>query len=228
VAKDPFLTGRRISWAAAVVVGVAAVLTALVLRDGLPGGGTFTERMESVASGGLGQWAVYWIVRMLAAILVLAFLVTLSRTLTPGYPALRSVAVQIVAIGVAAELIAVATLAVVLPPLAARYGAGETEFLPVITAVEGAAVTLSAFLGTGLVSVGGALIAHAAGRTPPFPRSLAVASLCVWGPGFLVAGATLSASTRGLDIYTLLYLPVLALWIAAVAASHFRPPAGIR
>ena len=44
----------------------------------------------------------------------------------------------------------------------------------------------------------------------------------------LFSGATLSASTRGLDLYTLLYLPVLALWIAAVAASHFRPPAGTR
>ena len=86
-------------------------------------------------------------------------------------------------------------------------------------------IAASGFLGVGLVSVGGALVGHAASRTPPFPRWLATASILVWGAGLASAGAVLAGSATGLTLHTALFLPMLALWSAGVASTHFRPPA---
>jgi hypothetical protein len=223
--QDPFATGRRISWMAALTVGAAAAFTALTINQGLPGGGDFETRVAHVAES-RGPWMFAWLMRMTGAVLTLAFLVALSRTLTPGFAALRSIAVQILALATGAELLAGTLLGVVLPPLAARAAGGESGLRDLVEMIEGIGVVLSAFLGTGLLCVAGALLSHAAARTPPFPRTMAVVSTFVWAAGFLVAGATFSGSTRGLGLMSAIFLPLVAFWAAAVASTHFRPPAG--
>lgn len=223
--QDPFATGRRIAWAAALIVGSAAAFTALTINGGLPGGGDFETRVAHVAES-RGSWMFAWFLRMAGSVLTLAFLVALSRTLTPGFAALRSIAVQILTVATAAELLAGSLLGVVLPHLAVRAAGGEPGLQDLIELLEGTGIVLSAFLGTALLSLAGALLSHAAARTPPFPRTMAVVSTFVWAAGFLVAGATFSGSTRGLGLMSAIFLPLIAFWAAAVASTHFRPPAG--
>jgi hypothetical protein len=213
-----------VSWAAAVLSGAAAVLSVMWLKAGTTAPSGFDARMAHVAADP-GLWAGGWILRSLASALILAAMVALSRSLTPGYPVLRTVAVHLAAIAVAAETFAAAVNSAVLPALAARVG-GDAEMRAATVALEAAAAAISGVVGAGLLAAGGALLAHAAFHTPPFPRALALLSLPVWAAGFAAAGGTLAGSATGSDLLSYLFLPLLAFWLAAVAAIHFRPPAG--
>ena len=209
---------------AAVAAGLAAVVSAVFLHDGTLHATDLAERTGYLVDH-QGAWTAGWLVRMATVVLVLSMLVAITRTLTPGYPLLRSVSVQLVSIGAAAELLAGAVSIVALPVLAQRVAAGDGGAAGLFEAAEAGTIAASGFLGVGLVSVGGALVGHAASRTPPFPRWLATASILVWGAGLASAGAVLAGSATGLTLHTALFLPMLALWSAGVASTHFRPPA---
>lgn len=220
VARDPFQSGRRVSWGAAIALGAAA-LVSLTSLDLAPAG--FAERMAALADR-RGAWVAGWIVRMLAAGFLLAFFVAMSRALTPGHPILRSVAVPLATAAATAELLSGTLASTVLPALAARIGE-EPEVLPSAQLVEGMVTALSGVVTAGLFAVAGALLGHAAFRTPPFPRGLALAALPVWGIGVAAAGATLAGGRGGADLVAYLFLPLLAIWTCGVAVTFFRPPA---
>jgi hypothetical protein len=225
VDTDPFLSGRRVSWAAAVAAGASAVVSVMWLQTGSTSPTGFDGRMGHIAADP-GLWVAGWVIRSLAVVLVLAAFVALSRSLTPGYPVLRTVGLHLVAIGVAAEIVSAAVSSAVLPALAVRVGEGEAGLRGATVALEAAVAAASGVVCSGLLATGGALLTHAAFRTPPFPRSLALVSLPVWGAGFAAAGGTLAGSATGSDLYAYLFLPLFAFWIATVATIHFRPPAG--
>lgn len=188
-----------------------------------PAASGFAERMQ-ILGAHRGAWVTGWILRMLAAGFLLAFFVALSRALTPGHPILRSVAVPLATAAATAEMLSGTLASTVLPALAARL-AEEPEILPSAQLVDGAVAALSGVVTAGLFAIAGALLGHAAFRTPPFPRGLALASLPVWGIGMAAAGATLAGGRGGADLIAYLFLPLLAIWTAGVAATFFRPPA---
>jgi hypothetical protein len=129
-------------------------------------------------------------------------------------------------VGAGAEILAGLLAAVVLPPLAARIAGGEAGLAPVAGAIEGVIAAFSGVGGIGVLSVAGALAAHVAFRTPPFPRGLALLSVPVWGVGVAAAGATFAGGTGSVALVAWLFLPLLALFAAGTAGSFFRPPAG--
>ena len=206
------------------LIAAATLATMQWIRPGMPGADYIEARMLFV-SRSPEYWVAAWFLRASAATAVLAAFVGISRTLTPGYPVLRTVALHLASAGLVAELVAGSVSALVVPALAGRFLAGEVELLGVIDALEGVSVALVALVATGMTSFSGALLCHAAYHTPPFPRPLAGVGLCAWAAGFLGAGATLAGSTAGLTLVIMLYPPLLAFWIAGVAATHFRPMA---
>jgi hypothetical protein len=220
VARDPFQSGRRLSFVAAVALAVAAFVTLSSLQLGATG---FEERLKLLLDQ-QGAWVTGWSLRMVSAGLLLAFFVALSRALTPGHPILRSVAVPLATVAAAGEIFSGTLAATVLPALAGRV-AEEPEVLPSAQVVEAVAASLSGVVAAGLFAIAGALLTHAAFRTPPFPRALALASLPVWGVGVAAAGATLAGSRGGGDLIAYLFLPLLAIWTFGVGVTFFRPPA---
>ncbi len=212
-----------VSWLAVGLISAATFATMQWVRPGLPGAGDIEARLLFV-SRSREYWVIAWFLRAAAATALLAALVSISRTLTPGYPVLRTVALHLACAGLVAELVAGSISALVVPALAERFLAGEVELLGVMEALEGISVALVALIATGLTAFSGALLCHAAYRTPPFPRPLAAVGLLVWAAGFLGAGATLAGSTAGLALVTMLYPPLLAFWVGSIAAVHFRPP----
>jgi len=206
------------------LISAATLATMQWVRPGLPGAGDIEARLLFV-SRYRECWVAAWFLRASAATALFAALVCISRTLTPGYPVLRTVALHLACAGLMAELVAGSISALVAPALADRYLAGEVELLGVMDALEGISVALVALIATGLTAFSSALLCHAAYHTPPFPRPLAAVGLLVWAAGFMGAGATLAGSTAGLTLVTMLYPPLLAFWVASIAAVHFRPPA---
>jgi hypothetical protein len=191
------------------------------ILPGLPGTSDIETRMLFIANS-RETWVIAWVLRAAAATALLGAFVALSRTLTPGYPLLRSVALHLACAGLTGELVAGSMSALVVPALAERFLGGEVELLGVMDALEGVSVALVALISTGLTAFSGALLCHAAFRTPPFPRLLAATGLFVWAAGFLAAGASLAGSAAGLSLVVMLYPPLLAFFVAGVAVSQFR------
>ncbi|HEV2787253.1 MAG TPA: hypothetical protein VGV67_12725, partial [Solirubrobacteraceae bacterium] len=147
-------TATWVAWAAAAASVAASIITGFALAAGSAGAGPVAARMGEVAAAG-AWWPVGWAAWGTASLGLLGVLVLLADRARPSW---RSVAVAVVVVAIAADLVADVLLAAALPVAAA---AGERTLF---VAIERSALMLSGLVANGAYGIVGLLLLRAGGR----------------------------------------------------------------
>lgn len=214
------VTPRQAARAAYLAAGfnlAAVCATLLLLKPGLPVPGSDASRRAAFLRDHVALWRTGWIVWQAAAISLVAFFLALARLFRGRAPLLTAVAVSCATAGLAADLGAESVFMAVAPGL-------EPEALLV---VEKAGVVLTGYLGNGLYTLAGVLLAWAGRRD--IPGGLLALSVPVWLAGAALSASSLLGWSAGQVAATALLMPLFVLWAALVGRwlGRGRPIAGV-
>lgn len=194
---------------------IAGLGMAFVLRHGLETTPDLQERLAFLVNHRV-VWTLGWLAWTAAAISILNFYRAFADT--HGPPSGFVVLLTVVAIG--PDLAAQAIEIGVLPGLAA-HALGANAAPELFLLLHRVAVMLSGYLANGLYSATAILLAWAARRT--YPAWISGLGIVVGIVGIALSAAALLDSTTGMFWTNVFLVPVILLWLAAVAVAAPTP-----
>jgi hypothetical protein len=192
--------GERVCYVAAALNVIAGAFMLLVLRHGLPGGGSTASSRAAYVTSHVVLWRVGWLSWHLAAFSLIALIVVLADLFRTGSPLACSLALVFAAAGLAGDLAAEALLAG-LAHVPASFGSAET--IPLL---------LTGYVGNGLYTLAGILVTWAGRRR--LPSGLLYLAGLVLAGGVWLSIATLVGSNWGETASTAIAIPAFIAWAA--------------
>jgi hypothetical protein len=207
----PRSAAARAAYLAAAINLLAALALLLILRNGLPGGGTAASQYAFITDH-LALWRLGWLVWNAAGVALVAFYVGLATRFWSAGPLRCGLALTCAAAGLAADISAEALY----------MSAGSGVSAQVYAELQPVASLLTGYVGNGLYTLAGILIVWAGWRK--MPRPLALLSLPVWLAGIALSAFSLTGSATGQAWSTAALMPLFILW-AALMGRWLQSPA---
>ncbi len=190
-------------------ITVACILMNGPMRGGLPIDTTAIERMNFIVDN-KGIWQVSWLIWMLSAIGLFIFCAIFKSLLKPTTT--TTVALSLVAMGIAPDLIAEVLYAFVMPETIVRFSEQNYfEFLEIIS------MHLTGFLGNGLYNLGGMGLTIAAINQGLIKSWVAMWGLIAWTLGLMLSVSVAFGSIFMAEIFTATSMVLSTLWMLVIA-----------
>lgn len=204
-------------WTIHVIVALitlACILMQFVMREGMPLNGDLESRMQFINDAGL-VWQLSWLTWMMSAVGLFVFCVVLASYVRPS--AARTIGLDLVAIGIAPDLIAEVIFAFVIPN-SVRQGVD----IGTMHVLENLAVFLTGFLANGLYNVGGLLITMLAFKEGILDRWVFAWGLIAWILGIALSVSIAAGHLSAAELLTAASMVLSTSWMLVIAYRVVR------
>ena len=208
----PARTLVGLAWCNVCLHLIALALAVVGMRPGTPAV-PLEERLVYLAASPIG-WTLGWCAWMLCAVVLVAFLATVTRRLGEG-TGLAQLGLTIALIGAAFDLLCDSIYILVLPMLASWPSASEALFL-VVEKLTGLA---SLVIANGAYSVGILLLSVELRQRQAVARWTTAVGYAVAGFGLLLAAAGFTAVPWHVEWATAPTIGLFCVWVLLVAYS---------